>query len=239
MQGEKGMTVGVWAEQCFTRRIGKWSPNTEGGYLNLIYNHIIPGVGRVGLIDLTARRIQSFYKRLVQNGLSDQSVWCVHLLLRRCLDEACRDGLIEYNPAVLCDISQGPSHETVALRLGQLQRYLKSAESAGVLPIIYIGLTSGLRQCELFTLLWADFDVRNKCILRGKRLLILNEKAAELLTAEHKCHPEMPEVFLNPRNDAPYQLHEFYYLHRKVLKAARLPWIAFRDLARLCQEAGL
>ncbi len=69
MQREKGMTVGVWAEQWFTQRVGKWSPNTEGGYRNLIYNHIIPGVGRARLTDLTARRIQSFYKRLTQKGL--------------------------------------------------------------------------------------------------------------------------------------------------------------------------
>ena len=239
MQREKDMTVGVWAEQWFTKRIGKWSPNTEGGYRNLIYNHIIPGVGSVGLIGLTAQRIQSFYKRLVQDGLSAQSVRCVHLLLRRILDEACREGLIERNPAELCEIPQGSGHEIIPLRLGQLQRYLKAAESAGVLSIIYIGLTSGLRQCELFTLLWADFDVRNRCVLQGKRLLILNEKAAALLMREWDCYPERPEVFLNPKTGRPYQLHEFYYLHRKVLKAARLPWIAFRDLARLCQEARL
>jgi hypothetical protein len=41
--------------------------------------------------------------------------------------------------------------------LGQIQRYLNAAENMGVLPIIYAGLTSGLRQCELLTLSWADF----------------------------------------------------------------------------------
>jgi len=81
--------------------------------------------------------------------------------------------------------------------------------------------------------------VRSRCILRGKRLLILNEKATALLMREQECYPGRPEVFLNPKTGRPYQLHEFYYLHRKVLKAARLPWVAFRDLARLCQEAGL
>jgi len=136
MQGEKDMTVGVWAEQWFTKRIGKWSPNTESGYRNLIYNHIIPSVGNVVLADLSVRRIQSFYKRLVQNGLGTGSVWCVHLLLRRCLDEACRDGLIEYNPAELCEISKGSGHETVPLRLGQLQRYLKAAEALDAFPIL-------------------------------------------------------------------------------------------------------
>lgn len=239
MRGEKDITVATWAEQWFTQRVGKWNLKTEGGYRNLIYNHIIPGVGRMGLGDLTVRRIQSFYKRLVQDGLSTRSVWCIHLLLRRILDEACWDGSIEYNPAELCEIPQSARHETVTLRLGQLQRYLKVAEALDAFPILYIGLTSGLRQCELLTLLWADFDFRRKCILRGKRMLILNERASALLTQERDHHTKRPEVFLNSKTGRPYQLHEFYYLHRKVLKAARLPWVAFRDLARLCQEAGL
>lgn len=237
MQREKGMTVGVWVEQWFTQRVGKWSPNTEGGYRNLIYNHIIPGVGRARLAGLTTRRIQSFYKRLTQNGLNTQSVWCVHLLLRRCLDEACREGWILLNPARLCNVPQTEECQTIPLRLGQLQRYLNAAEKLGVLPVIYIGLTSGLRQCELLTLTWADFYVPSRYILKRKRLLALNDKASALLAdlppSEH------PNVFLNAKTGEAYRLHEFYYLHKKILKEARLPWIAFRDLKLQCMEVGI
>lgn len=237
MQREEGMTVGVWTEQWFTQRVSRWSPNTEGGYRNLIYNHIIPGVGRAGMPDLTARKIQTFYKRLSQNGLSARSVWCVHLLLRRCLDEACREGQIPLNPARLCAVPQTEECQTIPLRLGQLQRYLKVAEKLEALPIIYIGLTSGLRQCELLTLSWADFHVPCRCILKGKRLLALNDKAAGLLADLPTS--ELPHVFLNPKTGEAYRLHEFYYLHKRILKEARLPWIAFRDLQRQCMEVGI
>lgn len=237
MQREKSMTVGVWVEQWFTQRVGKWNTNTESGYRNLIYNHIIPGVGRARLTELTTLRIQSFYKRLVQNGLGTRSVWCVHLLLRQCLDEACRDGQIPLNPARLCNVTQAEEKRAIPLRLGQLQRYLNSAEKLGALPIIYIGLTSGLRQCELLTLSWADFHVPCQCILKGKRLLALNDKAAALLI--DLLPSESPSVFLNPKTGEAYQLHEFYYLHKKILEEARLPWIAFRDLQRQCMEVGI
>ncbi len=237
MQTEKGMTVDVWVEQWFTQRIGQWSPNTEGGYRNLIYNHIIPGIGRAELTGLTARRIQSFYKRLVQNGLSARSMWCVHLLLRRCLDEACRDAQIPLNPARLCNVPQAEECRPIPLRLGQLQRYLNAAEKLGALPIIYIGLTSGLRQCELLTLSWADFHVHCRYILKGKRLLALNDKAAALLAVLSPS--ERPYVFLNPKTGEIYQLHEFYYLHKRILKEAVLPWVAFRDLQRQCMEVGI
>lgn len=237
MQTEKGMTVGVWTEQWFTQRVGRWSPNTEDGYRNLIYNHIIPGIGRARMPDLTARRIQSFYKRLAQNGLNTQSVWCVHLLLRQCLDEACREGWIPLNPARLCNVPQAEEHQTIPLRLGQLQRYLNAAEKLGALPIIYIGLTSGLRQCELLTLSWANFHVPFRYIFKGKHLLALNDKAAGLLADLPPS--KLPHMFLNPKTGEAYRLHEFYYLHKRILKAAGLPWVAFCDLQRQCMEVEI
>ena len=78
---------------------------------------------------------------------------------------------------------------------------------------------------------------KREYILKDQRLLTLNAKAAHLL----KQIPETdsPYVFLNPKTGAPYKLHEFYYLHKKILKQARLPWVAFRDLQRQCMEVGI
>ena len=237
MQEETNLTVGQWCDQWFATHHYKWNGNTEGGYRNLIYSHIIPSIGSVALSDLTKQTITDFYNSLRSQGLGTRSVWCIHLLLRRCMDEAEQDQLIPYNPVRLCQESKAEEYKTAPLRLGQLQRYLNTAEQLGVLPIIYTGLSSGLRQCELITLSWADFHVRYKYILRGQRLLTLNDKAGHLL----KRIPETASsyVFLNPKTEAPYKLHEFYYLHKKILKEARLPWVAFRDLQRQCMEVGI
>lgn len=237
MQEETNLTVGQWCDQWFATHHYKWNGNTEGGYRNLIYSHIIPSIGSVALSDLTKQTITDFYNSLRSQGLGTRSVWCIHLLLRRCMDEAAQDQLIPYNPVRLCQESKAEECKTAPLRLGQLQRYLNTAEQHGVLSIIYTGLSSGLRQCELITLSWADFHVRYKYILRGQRLLTLNDKAGHLL----KRIPETASsyVFLNPKTEAPYKLHEFYYLHKKILKEARLPWVAFRDLQRQCMEVGI
>ena len=237
MQKENTMTVGQWCGQWFIANRPKWNGNTEGGYRNLIYSHIIPSIGSVALSGLTKQTITDFYNCLRSQGLGARSVWCVHLLLRRCLDEAARNQLIPYNPVRLCQEPKAEEYKTAPLRLGQLQRYLNAAEQLGVLPLIYTGLSSGLRQCELITLSWADFHVRYKYILRGQRLLTLNEKGAYLLTRMPETNS--PYVFCNPKTEAPYKLHEFYYLHKKILKQARLPWVAFRDLQRQCMEVGI
>ena len=237
MQKENKLTVRQCCDHWFTANRRKWNGNTEGGYRNLIYSHIIPSIGSVALSDLTEQVVTDFYDSLQNRGLSARSVWCVHLLLRRCMDEAAREQFIPYNPVRLCQESKAEGYKAAPLRLGQLQRYLNATEQLGVLPLIYTGLSSGLRQCELITLSWADFYVRYRYILKGQRLLTLNEKAEHLL----KRIPETasPYVFLNAKTGAPYQLHEFYYLHKKILKQARLPWVAFRDLQRQCMEVGI
>ena len=237
MRKENTMTVGQWCGQWFIANRPKWNGNTEGGYRNLIYGHILPNIGNVALSDLTEQTVTGFYDTLRSQGLGNRSVWCVHLLLRRCLDETARDRLIPYNPVRLCREPKAEEYKTAPLRLGQLQRYLNAAEQLGILPIIYTGLSSGLRQCELITLSWADFHVRYKYILRGQRLLTLNDKAVHLL--EQIPETGLPHVFLNAKTGAPYKLHEFYYLHKKILKQARLPWVAFRDLQRQCMEVGI
>ena len=236
MQNKNSYTVGQSCDRWFHDNQSRWNGSTVGGYHNLIYRHILPGIGGISLTELTEDTVTSFYGDLRSQGLSARSVWCVHLLLRRCMDEAARDQLIPYNPVRLCQEPKSEEYKTAPLRLGQIQRYLTAAEKLGALPLIYTGLSSGLRQCELITLSWADFHIRCRYILKGRRLLTLNRKAEYLLERipETDCH-----VFLNPKTGAPYQLHEFYYLHKRILKQAGLPWVAFRNLQRQCMEVGI
>lgn len=140
MQKENNLTAGQWCDHWFTANRHKWNSNTEGGYRNLIYSHIIPSIGGVVLSGLTKQTIINFYDSLRSQGLGARSVWCVHLLLRRCMDEAAQDQLIPYNPVRLCQEPKAEEYKTAPLRLGQLQRYLNAAEQLGVLPLIYTGL---------------------------------------------------------------------------------------------------
>lgn len=102
MQKENNLTVGQWCDQWFTANRHKWNGNTEGGYRNLIYSHILPSIGSVALSDLTEQAVADFYNNLRSQGLGARSIWCVHLLLRRCLDEAAQSQLIPYNLVRLC-----------------------------------------------------------------------------------------------------------------------------------------
>ena len=236
MQREE-YTVGTWCVRWFELNRHKWNPRTEGGYRNLIEHHIVSGIGSVKLTELTEQLVTAYYKDLHSRGLSNRTVCCVHLLLRRCMDEASREELVPYNPVRKCTVPEYKEYHPNRLRLGQIQRYLNAAEQLNVLPIIYIGLTSGLRQCELLALTWTAFHVPYKYIHQRGRLLTLNAKASALLRSVGTS--ESTYVFLNPKTGRPYQLYEFYYLHKLLLKRAGLPWISFRDLQHQCMEVGL
>ena len=45
MQKENTLTVEQWCGRWFTANRHKWNGNTEGGYRNLIYSHILPSIG--------------------------------------------------------------------------------------------------------------------------------------------------------------------------------------------------
>ena len=235
---ERSITVKEWCEQYLAERESGWSDVTRNSYHRIVQRHIVPKIGRYQLEQLTTQRIQKFYQQLAKEGLGGYSVQCVHLLLRRCLNEACREGLIPQNPAKSCIVPQPEPLPDIPLRLGQIQRYLMAAEKQRLLPLAYVGLTSGLRQKELLSLKWSDFDGRGR-IYKGKRLLTINSKAMQLLYDEYSRHPDRGEVFPNPKTGQPYLLHEFYYLHQKILKSARLHSISFRELAKNCKGVEL
>ena len=123
MQKETDFTVGRWCNRWFCENRGRWSGSTVGGYRNLIYRHILPGIGGIPLVELSECTVTSFYDSLRSQGLSARSVWCIHLLLRRCVDEAARDQRIPYNPVRLCQEPQAEEYETAPLpvRGGALQ----------------------------------------------------------------------------------------------------------------------
>lgn len=228
---EQEIMLGEWAVEWFrTHAEGKVARNTEVGYRNLIFNHIIPRLGGAALTDLSEKRIKGFYRALTRSGLSDRSVWCVHLLLRRILDEACQEGLISENPAWGISITPGGAPSSSCLRSGQVKRYLDAAKALSAYPILYVGLSSGLRQGELISLPWAAVDVQRHRVVLKKRWVRLSPQAMKLMAEEHGQHPENSEAFLDPKTGQPYTPHRLYYLHRKVLEQARLPMIGFRQL---------
>ena len=178
MQKENTLTVEQWCGQWFTANRHKWNGNTEGGYRNLIYSHIIrynaakgyegiiehhiiPAIGAIKLKQLSSIHIQRMYNDLKENGrmprgakqndkpLSNTFVRRVHAVLQAALKQAVKERLIPYNPCENCRIPPKDKKEMTILPPEKIGRYLQEAEKYGVLPMFYLELSSGLRRGEL------------------------------------------------------------------------------------------
>lgn len=117
-----------WLEKQLQRGLSK---NTEGSYRRWICQRFVPNFSGVALAELTEERVQDFYESLAHEGLSWNSIWCGHLILRRLLDEAGREGLLEINPASELKLSYQVAQEQEVVRRGQVRVFLQAALRLG------------------------------------------------------------------------------------------------------------
>ncbi len=230
------MNITEYSRHWYTTREEHWRPNTQHGYYNLIEHHIVPRMSQISLSELTKEEIQGFYDQLAEDGLSDRSIWCVHLLLRRILGEACREGLLDINLAsnIQIELSEQRIFSPVPKR--QLRQYLAEAEKVGAYSIFYTGLASGLRQGELIPLSWAAFDLDHHRLILPRIWVKLTEPMETILKQEQEHHPDSSTIFQDPRTGQPYTPSRLYYLHNQILTAARMPKMGFRELQLRVKE---
>ncbi len=234
------MSVGRWAVDWLNSRMRNGlSRNTVGGYRNIILNHIVPRFENIPLSELTPECFRTFYAELRNGGLSDTSVWCVHLLFRRILDEACREGMLECNPATVLYVYPNEKSEACRLRSGQIKSYLEAAKSTDAYAIFYVALAGNMSLGELRTLKWSAYDAKRCIVKLPKRWITLTPTAAELLAAERKKYPENPWVFINEGSGQPFTESMLYYRHQKLLVAAKLPRLGFGELRACAKEMRL
>ena len=232
--------VGEWALEWLGKQMQRGlSKNTEGSYRQWICQRIVPEFSDIALAELTEEHVQDFYESLACKGLSRNSIWCGHLILRRLLAEAGREGLLEINPASELRLSYQAAQEAKVIRRGQIKRYLEEIEKFGAYPILYMILTSGLRQGEAISLRWAAFDVDAQRLCLRRRWIQLTLAQSRILNIERQKNPQSSVVFLDARSGQPYTEHRLYYLHRKALRQARLPQISLRQLQACAKELSL
>lgn len=232
--------VSKWALEWLERQMQRGlSKNTEGSYRQWVCQRFVPEFSDITLTALTEEQVQDFYESLAYEGLSRNSIWCGHLILRRLLDEAGREGLLEINPASELKLSYQVVQEQQATRRGQVKRYLEEIEKLGAYPILYMILTSGLRQGEAISLRWAAFDADAQRLRLRRRWIQLTPKQSCILNIERQKNSQSAVVFLDAQTSQPYTEHRLYYLHRKALRQARLPQISLRQLQACAKEMSL
>lgn len=142
---------------------------TKGEYENRIYNHIIPGIGKIPLNRLSQSDLQQFYAKektggrklhtqTLGKGLSDRMIRAIHAICRTALQRAVQDGLIRINPAVGCKLPPKKAREMQVLTQNEILRFLHQAKEEGFYELFLLELGTGMRRGEILALKWSDLN---------------------------------------------------------------------------------
>lgn len=176
-------------------------------------------------------------------------------LVKRCLDQAIRDGLIGDNPARAFHYSKPKKVNADVLTPLEMEDYLDAAERLGYLPMFMLALTIGLRQGELIALKWSDLNVKDRTLTISEqrsverrelieygsetRKITLASEMVDLLIMEHAKHPNSPLMFMHPATQRPYSPQMVRRMHNEIIKEAGLDHIRFTDLRHTCAVLSL
>ncbi len=139
--------------------------STRRSYEGNIERYLTPALGRERVQSLSPTRLSEFFRTLAESGgkggrpLSPRTVEFARAVLRRAMNDAVIDRLIEVNPV------QGtrhprvvkPKHTTWTAK--QMRAFLTACEGDRSEPLWRLALAIGARRGELAGLRWSDIDL--------------------------------------------------------------------------------
>jgi integrase len=152
---------------------------TYNSYKNVVESRIIPRIGHLRLDELTARRVEDYYKELQHptdgtKGISPKTIANVAGVLKTAVRDAVRWELIAINPISEARRPRARRAEMKSWQPEQLGEFLAAASHHRQHAVWHLAATTGLRRGELCGLRWSDIDfdrrtltVRNTRVVAG------------------------------------------------------------------------
>lgn len=146
-------------------------PYTYDSYERMISVHIIPKLGHIKLVDLTADDVQNLYNEMVKKKYSNRMIRYVHILLKASITQAVKNRILKYNiiDAVYCP-KMDENKVVNVLSLSEQKTLLKHARNERIYPAILLLLFTGIRRGELLALTWNDVNFATKTLSINKSL---------------------------------------------------------------------
>lgn len=173
-------------------------PNTVANRTSLARTHVVAGLGRRRLTELTAEEID-VWLAVKATTLSTDTMQRLLSILRQAIRRAQARDLVKRNVALLCDLPKGqPGRPSKSMTRQEAERLLQAAQEAPTMnAYIVMSLLTGARTEELRALTWSrvhlDLDppavdlwrsVRAHGDTKTRRTLELPSRCVEALAAQ-------------------------------------------------------
>jgi integrase len=184
------------------------APTTHLRYEQIVRLHIIPHLGSVKLAKLEPVHIAHMYSSQSKNGVSVRNQEMSGVVLQKALKNAVRFRLIPHNPGVDVDKPRRRKREMHVWDRDEVTQFLLVAQDDRLYALYVLALTTGMRQGELFALVWGDVDFDHATVTIRRTLEEIRGqfRLKEPKTAASRRQITLPTVALNA-------LHE----HRKAM----------------------
>lgn len=159
------VTVKAYLERWITAHEVELKPSTASGYRKNIDRYLVPAIGHERVQALSPSLLSNLFRAMSESGgaggkpLAATTVGQARAVLRRAMQDAVLDRIIEVNPVVGTKRPKPikPKHTTWTGE--QLQGFLTHAADDRLSPLWTLAAGTGMRRGELMGLQWPDVDL--------------------------------------------------------------------------------
>ncbi len=139
-------------------------PRTYESYEGAVRLHIVPAIGKIRLVKLTAQNVQAFVNDKTASGLSPRTVEYLHSVLSRALNRAVKWDLVRRNVAKLATTPRVPRKPVSTLSPDEAKVFLKGIRGSRNEALYTVAMALGLRKGEALGLRWEDIDLNSRTL---------------------------------------------------------------------------
>jgi len=198
------------------------APRTYERYAALVRRNLIPALGRHNLMRLRPTHIQSYYAAALKSGradgrggLSAQTVVHLHRVFREALQQAVKWQILPRNPADAVTPPRPVRREMRVLDPKEIARLMDTCDDDDLRTLIFVALSTGLREGELLALRWSDVDLKEGHLQVTRTLHYLTNKGLQF--GEPKTRRSRRRVALSKETARVLAMHRTRQLERRLL----------------------
>ncbi len=140
--------------------------STYEGYKRVINRHIVPYFKELGVTvdQVESHHIKKLYAKLMDEGLSANTVKHCHANIRKSLADLVFEGVLPFNAADRVKLPKIEKYHAHYYTADQLKELLKAAKGTNAETAVMLASYYGLRRSEICGLKWSAVDFEHKTI---------------------------------------------------------------------------